>query len=568
MQEGYSLRPYQQTALNFTTDILYEQNKPSVIVVLPTGLGKTILIAAIVEKELERGGRVLLLAHRNKLLEQAHDKIKNAIGVDAAYEGKTGGDDRIMICSIQSMSRENRLFSYDPAYFTMIIVDETHHIASPSYRKVTDYYNSAKLVGVTATPVRGDGHDTREDFAAVTPEYGTFEAIHDGFLTPVSVMKIPMSIDISRVHMQGGDYSASDVGLVLISYLERIAEKTAELTKGKKTVIFTPLVRTAVSLAEIFNTKTDMRADYVSGDRADSDEVIDLFEKGELDIIINAMLLTEGWDCPSVDCVINLRPTKSKGLYIQMIGRSLRLFPGKDRACILDFLWQDNGRGHLNAQDALIGSDDPFLRKAMEEELENGEEIDILELRERAEKRAIDEREAALADALERANALAEQMNAEQKALFDALSSYAMKKAREENISPLSVYGVIRRSDKVIVKYHCMSASIVAVRIRDSVLKDFGLDLYESMLGREWEGELPTMKQLSLLEKFGIPVGYAVNKGHASFLLEGLLERGRENLGTYKQVSALKKMGYMDAETWSKKDCKAALDKKFRKRSG
>lgn len=565
MQEGYSLRPYQQTALNFTTDILYEQNKPSVIVVLPTGLGKTILVAAIVEKELERGGRVLILAHRNKLLEQAHDKIKSAIGVDAAYEGKAGGDDRVMICSIQSMSRENRLFSYDPSHFTMIIVDETHHIASPSYKKVTDHYNGAKLVGVTATPVRGDGHDTRQDFAAVTPEYGTFDAIRDGFLAPVSVMKIPMSIDISRVHMQGGDYSASDVGLVLISYLKKIAEKTAELTKGRKTVIFTPLVKTAVSLAEIFNTRTDMRADYVSGDRADSDDVIDRFEKGELDIIINAMLLTEGWDCPSVDCVINLRPTKSKGLYIQMIGRSLRLFPGKDRACVLDFLWQDNGRGHLNAQDALIDSEDPFLREAMEKELEDGEEIDILDLRERAEKRAIEEREAALADALEKANAIAAQMNAEQKALFDALSSYAMKKAREENVSPLSVYGVIKKSDRVIVKYHCMSASIVAVKIRDSVLKDFGLDLYESMLGREWEGELPTMKQLSLLEKFGIPVGYAVNKGHASFLLDGLLERGKENLGTYKQVRALKKIGYTDAETWSKKECKTVLDERFKK---
>ena len=158
---------------------------------------------------------------------------------------------------------------------SLIVVDETHHIASPSYIKVREHFSAAKLVGVTATPVRGDGHDTREDFDVVGPEYTTEQAIEDGFLTPVSVAKIPLSIDISRVHMQGGDYSASDVGAVLERYLKRIAIKTAELTKGKKTIIFTPLVSTAQKLADIFNNETDLRADYVAGERKDSDDVLE-----------------------------------------------------------------------------------------------------------------------------------------------------------------------------------------------------------------------------------------------------------------------------------------------------
>lgn len=559
MKSEYKLRTYQQAAVEFVYNTFYVKNKKSAIVVLATGLGKTIVIAAIVENVINKGGRVLILAHRNKLLQQAHDKIMAATGIDASFEGSKEGDERVVICSIQAMSRDTRLLSYNADDFSLIIVDETHHITSPTYKKVTEYFTTAKLVGVTATPIRGDGHDTRGDFDAVSPDYSIEMAIRDGYLTPVSVMKIPVSIDISRVHMQGGDYSATDVGNVLDGYLKKIARKTAELTKYRKTVIFTPLVKTAIKLAAIFNEETDLRADYVSGDRADSDEILMRFDKGDFDVIINAMLLTEGWDCPSVDCIINLRPTKSRGLYTQMIGRALRPYPGKDHASVLDFLWQDNGRGHLSAQDALLDTDDPFLRNAMEEELESGEEIDLQDLRDRAESTAIEAREAALADAIEKANEFAHNMNAEHRVLFEALSDYAMKKAREENVSPLSVYGVIKKSPVVSVKYHCLSASIVAIKIKDSVLQDLCLDFYEVPLGREWEQELPSMKQLSLLEKFGIPAGYAVSKGHANYLIDGFIARSKEKLSTYKQIKLLKQMGYKDAETFTKAECKQII---------
>lgn len=577
MKEGYSLRPYQQSAVDFVSAAFgnnniqegINQNETAVssaIVVRPTGTGKTIIIASIVENELNSGGRVLILAHRNKLLEQAHDKILSACGIDASYEGKPGGDERVVICSIQSMSRDDRLAKYPADYFSLIVVDETHHIASPSYIKVREHFSTAKLVGVTATPVRGDGHDTREDFDVVGPEYTTEQAIEDGFLTPVSVAKIPLEIDISRVHMQGGDYSASDVGAVLERYLVRIAKKTAELTKGKKTIIFTPLVSTAQKLANIFNNETDLRADYVAGERKDSDVVLERYNNNEIDVIINAMLLTEGFDCPAIDCIINLRPTRSKSLYVQMIGRALRLYPGKDHATVLDFLWQDNGRGRLSAQDALLDNDDPFIRNAMEEELESGEEIDLQELRARAENKAIEAREAALADALEKANALAESMSKEQKELLNALTEYAINKARNENVSPLNIYGVIRRSPKVAAKYHCMSASLVAVRVDDPVLEDMCLSYYEAKLGSEWEQERPTMKQLSLLEKFGIPVGYAVSKGHASFLIDGFINRNEEGLASYKQVKALRRFGYVDAHNLSKKECKQLLELRIGKK--
>lgn len=577
MKEGFELRPYQQSAVDFVKNTfsdndlnsdsnLVNTTNRSAIVVLPTGCGKTICFSAIVENELNSGGKVLILAHRNKLLEQAHDKLLDSCGIDASYEGKSGGDERVVICSIQSMSRDDRLAKYPPDYFSLIVVDETHHIASPSYVKVREHFSTAKLVGVTATPVRGDGHDTREDFDVVGPEYTTEQAIEDGFLTPVSVAKIPLNIDISRVHMQGGDYSASDVGAVLERYLTRIAKKTAEFTKGKKTIIFTPLVSTAQKLADIFNNETDLRADYVAGERKDSDDVLERYNNNEIDVIANAMLLTEGYDCPAIDCIINLRPTRSKSLYVQMIGRALRLYPGKDHATVLDFLWQDNGRGRLSAQDALLDNDDPFVREAMEQELQNGEEINLQELQQRAETRAIEAREAALADAIEKANALAETMCKEQRELLNALTEYAVNKARSENISPLNIYGVIRKSPKVAAKYHCMSASLVAVRVLDPVLEDMCLSYYEAKLGSEWEQERPTMKQLSLLEKFGLPVGYAVSKGHANFLIDGFINRNQEGLGSYKQVKALKAFGYDDAHNLTKKECKDLLNARFGKK--
>lgn len=570
MKEGYSLRPYQSSAVDFVEEVMQQDNVNSAIVVRPTGTGKTIIFSAIIEKEVESGGKVLVLAHRNKLLSQAHDKLMSSCGIDASYEGKDGGDERVVICSIQSMSKDNRLEKYGPEYFSMIVIDETHHIASPSYRKVIEHFSTAKVIGVTATPVRGDGYDTRKDFDRVGPEYSTEDAINDGYLTPVSVLKIPVSIDISRVKMQGGDYSASEVGNVLESYLEKIAIKTAELAKGKKIVIFTPLVSTAETLSSLFNFKTEVVADYVAGNRKDSDEVLEKFERGEIDVLCNAMLLTEGYDCPSIDCVINLRPTKSKSLYTQMIGRALRLCDGKDHATVMDFLWQDNGRGNLSAQDALLDTDDPFVKDAMEkmvEELEEGEEIDIHKLKALAEEKAIKEREAALADALEKANRLAEGRTKAFKELLEALTKYALEKSEKTGESPLNIYGVIKKSEKVIVKYHCLSASIVAVGVKDPVLECMGLDKYYSKIGGgDWEQDPPSMKQLSLLEKLGLPVGYAVSKGHAAFLINGFLDRNNEGLCSYKQLKSLIKFNVKDPECLTKTQAKNVLEQKFGKR--
>ena len=520
--------------------------------------GKTICFSAIVENEVNNGGRVLILAHRNKLLEQAHDKLLSACDIDASYEGKDGGDNRVVICSIQSMSKDDRLARYTPDFFSLIIVDETHHIASPSYLKVRDYFNGAKLVGVTATPVRGDGYDTRRDFDIVGPEYTTQQAIDDGFLTPPHVKKIPLKIDISDVHMQRGDYSAGEIANVLDKYLIKIAKKTAEVASDKKTVVFVPLVSTAQKMAEMYRN-IGLRAEYVSGERKDSDEVLEKFEQGEYDVVVNSMLLTEGWDCPSVDCVINLRPTRSQSLYTQIIGRGLRLSPGKSCALILDFLWQDTGRGQLSVEEVLCPPADEFEKRAMERLLENGDEYSLSELKERAKENATNEREIALQEAIQRANLEKElklQADKAKAVLFSALEEYAMRVSREKGMSPLDVYGVIRRGQKknVMVKYHCMSGDIVAIKIEDKAMESMGLSNFYIGNG-EWQQKIPTLGQVKFATQLGIPQEYLVCSGQVSEILTVLDNRSRRHLGSYKQLRILTNAGQQDVGELSAGEC-------------
>lgn len=579
MKEGYTLRPYQQRAVDFVRNALSNQGDfgsntaeeavNSAIIVLPTGCGKTICFSSIVENELNDGGRVLVLAHRNKLLEQAHDKLLSACDIDASYEGKDGGDNRVVICSIQSMSRDDRLSKYNPNYFSLIIVDETHHIASPSYMKVRDYFSGAKLVGVTATPVRGDGHDTRIDFDVVGPEYTTQQAISDGYLTPVHVKKVPLKIDISDVHLQGGDYSAGEVANVLNKYLVKIAKVTSEIASDKKTVVFVPLVSTAQKMAEIYRN-VGLRAEYVSGDRKDSDEILRKFEQGEYDVVVNSMLLTEGWDCPSVDCVINLRPTRSESLYTQIIGRGLRLSPDKQFALVLDFLWQDTGRGQLSVEEVLSPPEDEFERKAMDKLLESGEEYSLEELKNRAREGAVNEREIALQEAIQRAN-LEKQMKLQadeaKAALFASLEDYAMRVSREKGIDPFDVYGVIRRGDKknVKVKYHCMTGNIVAISIDDKAMEAMGLAKH--YVGNAvWQQNLPSLGQIKFATQLGIPQEYLVCSGQVSEILSALDERSRNHLGTYKQLRILTNAGQTEVGNLSAGECARRMKSIFSSR--
>ena len=217
------------------------------------------------------------------------------------------------------------------------MVDEAHHCLSDSYQRVLEHFPDANILGVTATPDRGDMKNLGQYFDSKAFEYTMQQAIKEKYLCPIKAQMIPLELDISGVKVSNGDFSSGEIGNALEPYLEQIAREMVRYCDGRKTVVFLPLVHISQRFTEILNSY-GFRAAEVNGNSTDREEVLRDFENGRYDVLCNSMLLTEGWDCPAVDCVVVLRPTKVRSLYQQMVGRGMRLHPGKDHLLLLDFL--------------------------------------------------------------------------------------------------------------------------------------------------------------------------------------------------------------------------------------
>lgn len=401
MKEKMELRPYQQEAKEAVFDEWEKVSKT--LVVLPTGCGKTIVFAKIAEECVRRGKRVLILAHRGELLEQASDKIARATGlrcaVEKAEESCLGSWYRITVGSVQSMQREKRLARFSESYFETIIIDEAHHCISDGYQKVLQHFPDAKVLGVTATPDRGDMQNLGQYFETLAYEYTLPKAIKEGYLSPIKALTIPLKLDLSGVSVQAGDFKSGEIATALDPYLYQIADEMEKYCKERKTVIFLPLVKTSQKFRDILSEK-GFQAAEVNGESKDRSEILEAFDKGKYNVLCNSMLLTEGWDCPSVDCVVVLRPTKVRSLYSQMVGRGTRLYPGKDHLLLLDFLWHTER--HELCHPANLICDNEEVAKKMTENLEKaaGCPIDIEEAEKTASEDVVAQREEALAKQL------------------------------------------------------------------------------------------------------------------------------------------------------------------------
>lgn len=311
------LRPYQKEA----HDSIFEEWKKGVqktLLVLPTGCGKTIVFAEVAKDCVKSGDRVLIMAHRGELLDQANDKIAKSTGLKCAVEKASetclGSWFRIVVGSVQTLQREKRLEQFSKDYFDTIIIDEAHHCLSSGYQKVLEYFDTAKVLGVTATPDRGDMKNLGSYFESLAYQYTLPKAIKEGYLTPIKALTLPLKMDLSGVGVQSGDFKVSDIGTALDPYLEQIAQEMKKYCKDRKTVVFLPLVKTSQKFRDILNNN-GFKAAEVNGDSKDRAEVLKDFENDKYNVLCNSMLLTEGWDCPSVDCIIVLRPTKVRSLY-------------------------------------------------------------------------------------------------------------------------------------------------------------------------------------------------------------------------------------------------------------
>lgn len=507
------LRPYQQQAKDAIFSE-WENGIKKTLLVLPTGCGKTIVFAKVAEECVKGGSRVLILAHRGELLDQAADKIGKSTGLGCATEKAEqtclGSWFRIVVGSVQSMMREKRLNQFPNDYFNTIIIDEAHHCISDSYQKVLRHFPDAEVLGVTATPDRGDMQNLGTVFESLAYEYTLPKAIKEGYLSPIKAVTIPLKIDMSAVGVQAGDFKSGDIATALDPYLESIAEEMEKYCSNKKTVVFLPLVKTSQKFRDILNNH-GFKAAEVNGDSKDRAEILEAFDKDQYNVLCNSMLLTEGWDCPSVDCIVVLRPTKVRSLYCQMVGRGTRLSPetNKDHLLLLDFLWHTE-RHELCHPASLICESAEVAQKMTENmEKDAGCVIDIEEAEKTASEDVVAQREEALAKQLSE-----------------------MKRRKKRLVDPLQFEMSIQAED--------LSGYVPA----------FG-----------WEMVPPSDGQKKTLEKLGILPDAIENAGKASKILDRLDKRRREGLTTPKQIRFLESRGFQHVGTWQFETAKNMIDR-------
>ncbi len=504
------LRKYQNEAKSAVLSEWDKGNRKTLLV-LPTGTGKTVVFASVAEFLVKNGERCLILAHRGELLTQAEDKIEKVTGLKCATEKAEetclGSFFRITVGSVQSLMRESRLKKFPKDYFSSIIIDEAHHAVSDGYQKVISYFDKAKLLGVTATPDRSDLKNLGEVFDSLAYEYSLPQAIKEGYLSPIKALTIPLEIDLSAVSVSAGDFKVGDLGTALDPYLKKIADEMLNYCKDRKTVVFLPLIKTSEKFRDILNSK-GFRAAEVNGNSDNREQVLADFERGEYNVLCNSMLLTEGWDCPSVDCVIVLRPTKVRSLYCQMVGRGTRLCEGKTELLLLDFLWHTD-RHELCRPAHLISKNDEVAKKMTENIKDSPVPVDIEQAEAQAESDVLAEREEALAKQLEE-----------------------MKKRKRKLVDPLQFQMSIMSEDL------------------SSYVPLFGTDAEEI-----------SEKQKKELEKFGIFPDEIECKGKADKLLDELNRRRNEGLATPKQIRFLESKGFQHVGTWSFDGARRLIDR-------
>lgn len=495
------LRPYQQKALQSVFE-QWQQGVQRTLLVLPTGCGKTIVFAKIAEECVRRGDRVLILAHRGELLSQASDKIKTATGLGCAVEKAelscAGSWFRIVVGSVQTLCRDKRLANFHKNYFDTIIIDEAHHSISDTYQRILEHFSNAKVLGVTATPDRGDMKNLGSVFETLSYEYTLPQAIKEGYLTPIKAVTIPLKLDLSSVTTQAGDFKSSDLDTALDPYLYSIADEMQKCCKNRKTVVFLPLIKTSQKFTHILNDK-GFNAVEINGNSDNREEILNDFENGKFNVLCNSMLLTEGWDCPSVDCVVVLRPTKVRSLYCQMVGRGTRLCKGKDHLLLLDFLWHT--QNHELCRPCHLICENDEVAKQMTKNLadKSGCAVDIVEAQTTASEDVVASREEALANTLEK-----------------------MKNRKRKLVDPLQYEMSIKSEDL------------------SSYVPTFG-----------WECENVSEAQKSELESLGIFPDEIENAGKAKLILDKIKQRKQDNLTTPKQIRFLERVGFNHVGEWS-----------------
>lgn len=488
----YTLYPYQEKSISLIIDRLYGQDRPSGILQLATGCGKTVTVGVLIRRLIEDRviDRALFAVHRTELVRQAIDTFEQcglAVGREqGSHHGFALCDPDVVCTTVQSMHK--RVSRYKPDDFQLIVTDEVHHAGEhvKTYSSVYDHFPNAKMLGVTATVDRPDGQSLKR-FDDVVFSYSLYDAIHDPdgpFLSPVKFVRCQLGVDLRGCRTTGknGDFSQGDLGQRIQPVVEVLANAIdKEIADRQKIIIFMPDVGSSQAMADALS-QLGHSADWVSGDKPDRDRTIQRYKQGSIKILVNCQILTEGFDDKPTDCVI-LKPTRSRIAYAQMVGRGTRLSPGKSDCLVIDF-------AHTTDLD-LIGP-------------------------------------SSLADCETKDQKRADELVNEGVDLWQAV-----EKAKKERITRAEIKVPVGRLE---LEYRRVEINPFNVATN--------LGLSRPMLSsKNAFSELATASQMTVLQKMGMNELSNITKRQASMLISQIIERRNSSLCTIKQLNYLISLG-------------------------
>ncbi len=366
-----TLRPYQLEAIS-RIQAEFERGIRRTLLVLPTGCGKTVVFAELARRFVSRGTRALVLAHRTELLTQAQSKLA-AVGVWAELEKaeRRAGIASVVVASVQTLQRK-RLEQFAPDEFGLVVVDEGHHAPATSYRNVLERFTGALVLLVTATPDRADGKALGEICESVAYQYELRDAIREEWLVPIRARRIVVEgVDLSKVHSRAGDLANDELSAVMATDEAVLGVVVPLLDEAgdRRTIVFAVSVEHAYALASALRDRRAACARVAHGgmDADERERILADFKRGDFQFLVNVALFTEGFDEPSVACVAIARPTKSRALFVQMVGRGTRMLGlsmaesrenGKPDCLVLDFTGNAGKHRLVGPLDALAAGED------------------------------------------------------------------------------------------------------------------------------------------------------------------------------------------------------------------
>jgi superfamily II DNA or RNA helicase len=514
-----NLRPYQIEAIA-SIEMEWERIR-STLLVLATGLGKTRTAAEVARRNRQRG-RILWLAHREELLTQAAEAMMAHAGLTTELERAEskaiihelmGGAD-VVVASVATMHAA-RLRRWPAGSFGTIIVDEAHHATARGYRGVLSHFASAKVLGLTATPDRSDRVGLHNVFESCAFTYGILDGIRGGYLSPIRAQKVMCGdLDLSAVRTSAGDLSAGDLerAMQVEGVIHQIASPLVELAGSRQTIAFCPTVAIAEELARVLAGYVGAgRVATISGstDRETRKQILAAYTAGRVQFITNCAVLTEGFDAPATSCVAMCRPTKSRSLYTQCVGRGLRLAEGKSDCLLLDFIAKNRDPDLIGPVDVLDGAALPLdVRDAAERLLTAGGAAQEL------------------TDAIEKAR--------EEEAKREAQRERQRRAARLKIAAPWAV------RDMEVFAAHAELAEYADEHVKRAA---------------PWQREA-SEKQRALLEQYGIALPEKASAQSASNIIDEAFKRG---LATIKQARTLAKAG-INPSGMTKREASEAID--------